>query len=70
MMDRDFLFQSVDDGQEFQARGWKPPTSIVSCHGTWQRVARRQWRDHLLSWFGWYPWQCSQCLACTYYRCR
>lgn len=67
MMDRDSSFQSVGEAEELEPEAAE---SMCTCQGTWQRVRRSRWRDHLLSWFGWYPWQCMQCLACAYYRYR
>ena len=36
----------------------------------WDRVARKGWKDNVLSWFGRYPWQCQQCLRRVYFHFR
>jgi len=41
-----------------------------ACRCAWQRLARRRWLDHLLSWVGWYPWQCRRCHKRAYVRFR
>jgi hypothetical protein len=35
-----------------------------------KRLARHQWRDHILSSLGWYPWQCCRCHRTSYLRFR
>ena len=66
-MNRNLSFRLPDDAQNLVKR---EAGGLSACDGAWQRVARRRWRDHLLSWLGWYPWQCTQCHVLAYYRRR